>query len=393
MKQQLYIPKRINVGFNERADTYNGLLGYVIYWDDKGKLRKEASWESWRHKVGEKKRYWDNKSNEVYGENVAPRAFDNVPTEGFVLNKGVGGQRESWGWNARNEYIRVYDPRGFEFEISVANLLFILQHTSAIKGKGLEGEFVYSWEGKDLILLPVDCFEYRASTDFTDLQAKKISAKDVEVGFSFLTKDEREVVYLGRYNWYDRSYKTHRYISNHGYRYDNSFSTRTLNVNKKHVFWDVKKDILFAENGFTNLAKKTTTTPVDNFAELIDKLMATKNGHNPLGITSKVIKPKFGTDNYSKFVVALENEDKSYTVYGINPIRNNYGYSFGGRNYVTGYLLIPLYDISYKNGPKMTGSATKFVDKIYSQEALNSLTFKELSLQLEGEKELIIVEN
>jgi hypothetical protein len=51
--------------------------------------------------------------------------------------------------------VRVYDPRNFEFEISVANLLYILEETSSLKGKGLEGEFVYAWEGKELVLLPV----------------------------------------------------------------------------------------------------------------------------------------------------------------------------------------------------------------------------------------------
>lgn len=392
MKQQLYIPKRINVGFNERADTYNGLLGYVIYWDDKGKLRKEASWESWRHKVGEKKRYWDNKSNEVYGENVAPRAFDNVPTEGFVLNKGVGGQRESWGWNARNEYIRVYDPRGFEFEISVANLLFILQHTSAIKGKGLEGEFVYSWEGKDLILLPVDCFEYRASNNFTNLQVKKISAKEMEVGHTYLTKKEEEVIYIGRYHWYERTTKYHRFKSTHVGSRDYIYA-RTLNVAKKHIFWDVKNNKFVSESGFTHLAKKTGTSPVDNFAELIDKLMASTNGHSPIGVISNIIKPTLSTDDYNKIIVALENEDKTHTIYGIIPVRNNYGYSYGHRNYVKGYILIPLYDFSYKNGPNMTLSTKEFVDKIYAQHELESLTFKDLSLQLEGERTLKLVEN
>lgn len=57
MHNTLYIPKKLNVGFQKRDDTYTGLLGYVIYWDDKGKLRKEPSWNSWRHKPGDKKKF------------------------------------------------------------------------------------------------------------------------------------------------------------------------------------------------------------------------------------------------------------------------------------------------------------------------------------------------
>src|ERR1700677_2236256 len=104
--KQLFIPDKIKVGFQTREDTYTKKLAYVIYFDQKGVLRKEKSWQSWRN------------------HKILPVEIDNVPTENFVLNKGVGGQRASYGWNARNEYIRVYDPRDFEFEISVANLLF-----------------------------------------------------------------------------------------------------------------------------------------------------------------------------------------------------------------------------------------------------------------------------
>src|SRR5689334_19185128 len=117
---KLYIPDKIKVGFQKRDGTYTGKLAYVIYFDHTGKLRKEASWNSWRD------------------YNIEPLEFDNEPTEGFVLNKGVGGVKQSYGWNTRNEYIRVYDPRDFEFEISVSNLLFILRECDCSKGKGLE---------------------------------------------------------------------------------------------------------------------------------------------------------------------------------------------------------------------------------------------------------------
>ena len=82
--QQLFIPEKIKVGFQKRGDTYTGNLAYVIYYDQKGKLRKETSWESWRDKK------------------IQSEEFTNEPTEGFVLNKGVGGVRQSYGWNTRN---------------------------------------------------------------------------------------------------------------------------------------------------------------------------------------------------------------------------------------------------------------------------------------------------
>ena len=33
----IFIPKKINVGFQNRKDTYTGKLAYVIYYDEDGK--------------------------------------------------------------------------------------------------------------------------------------------------------------------------------------------------------------------------------------------------------------------------------------------------------------------------------------------------------------------
>ena len=71
MKSNIFIPKTINVGYQERSGTYTGKLAYVIYYDQKGKLRKEASWNSWRDK------------------NIPNDEFDNIPMEGFVLNTAL----------------------------------------------------------------------------------------------------------------------------------------------------------------------------------------------------------------------------------------------------------------------------------------------------------------
>lgn len=38
MKTNIFIPKKIKVGFQERGDTFTKMLGYVIYHD--GKVKK-----------------------------------------------------------------------------------------------------------------------------------------------------------------------------------------------------------------------------------------------------------------------------------------------------------------------------------------------------------------
>lgn len=72
MRNSIFIPKTINVGYQDRLGTYTGKLAYVIYYDEKGKLRKETSWNGWRDK------------------NIPNNEYDNIPTEGFVLNKKAG---------------------------------------------------------------------------------------------------------------------------------------------------------------------------------------------------------------------------------------------------------------------------------------------------------------
>jgi hypothetical protein len=205
---QLFIPDRINVGFQKRQGTYTGKLAYVIYWDKKNVLRKEKSWNSWRDKK------------------IEPQEFKNEPIEGFVLNKKVGGYKSDW--NFRQSYVRVYDPRDFEFEISVENLLFILENCSAIKGKGLEGQFVYSWSGTDLVLLPVDCENYKKSTTFTDLQAKKLSKKDLVAGNVYRDKKQRELLYIGRHD---------RFLEKKGY------NNPIQKTSKEHVFVELKNGV------------------------------------------------------------------------------------------------------------------------------------------------------
>ena len=189
MKSNIFIPKKINVGYQNRSGTYTGKLAYVIYYDERGKLRKETSWNSWRDKE------------------IPNEEFDNVPTSGFVLNKKVGDY--SSGWDHRQAYCRVYDPRNFEFEITIENLLYILENVNSIKGKGLEGEFVYGWDGKDLVLMPVESSDYKQISEYNKIvhNNESIKAKDLIVGATYLTKDNEEWIYVGRFDYYSSGYR------------------------------------------------------------------------------------------------------------------------------------------------------------------------------------------
>jgi hypothetical protein len=224
----------------------------VIYYDHKGVLRKEKSWNSWRD------------------EKIEPCEFDNIPTEGFVLNKGVGGNRHSYGWNVRNEYIRVFDPRNFEFEISVANLLFILRECDCSRGKGLEGKFVYAWDKTELVLLPECSLDYQHSQQYTELQASKVKAKDLIPGATYTTKYQTQLVYLGRLDWYCM-------VEHSGYK----FPAKHLNgYLKKHIFYDGKD---FQEmDSVATIAALHSDAIVPNYADLVDRYQKSAHGSKPV---------------------------------------------------------------------------------------------------------------
>lgn len=237
---KLFIPKKLKVGFDPRPGTYTGKLAYIIYYDEKNKLRKETSLESWRDK------------------SIDCIELDNEPQSGFVLNKGVGGKRESYGWNTRNEYIRVYDPRnnGFEFEISVANLLFILRECDCSKGKGLEGKFVYAWEGKELILLPVESEDYKQSMEFTSLKDVSFKSSDLIKGASYLTKKMDTYVYIEKLNY------------NHFSPYGSSYAS----AKKEYVFYDPKSKKYFPLK-LKEIGKVVDETLISNYSDLLEKYL------------------------------------------------------------------------------------------------------------------------
>lgn len=276
-QEQLFIPEKIKVGYNHRDDTYSKKLGFVIYYDNKGVLRKKTAWENW------------------CDEKIPSDEFSNAPLDGFVLNKGVGGVRQSYGWNARNEYIRVFDPRGFEIEISVANLLFILTQYDCSRGKGLEGKFVYAWDGKELVLLPVKSEDYKKSKEFTELQGKQVRAKDLIPGATYLTKKQNKLIFLGKLDYHfvvrqknDYDYNISEYVA--------TDSPDQSGVVKKFVFKDTEDE----ENKFIFLNEvKTLSVCLSDsvnpkYAKLLDEYNNSPNGSKAVSL---VLRETVKTDN------------------------------------------------------------------------------------------------
>jgi hypothetical protein len=248
----LFIPSKIKVGFEKRDDTFTGKLAYVIYFDEKGKLRKETSWENWRDKK------------------IEPIEFENKPNAGYLFNKGV--QRGGYHWGSGRSSIRVYDPRDFEFEISVDNLMGILMHSDVSKRDIVE-ECVFAWEGKELILLPVNSEEYQQSVKYTKKQGGKLSAKELVQGYSYDHKKiDEPLIYVGYYEWFDWDYAKYSSVYAHS------------SAGKKHVFYnaDTKEFMIPLISAFSGV---NTSIVVDNYAEVVDEFFSHYHSQPIVGST------------------------------------------------------------------------------------------------------------
>lgn len=271
MNSNIFIPKKIKVGYQHRTDTYTKKLAYVIYYDGKGVLRKEKSWRGWIHDKERDQYTGQYKNNKPVYEKVPgipPDDFDNEPMEGFVLNKKVGGDRYSW--NPRQTYTRVYDPRGFEFEITVPNLLYILENTNSIKGKGLEGKFVYGWDGKELVLIPEEAPEYADMQDFTAIQELSVGKTDMVVGMDYITKKKEVITYLGHYPEYSQSASYNKEKKEYEYK------TRSA---KKHWFYNPTakySNYIVNYTGLTHIAKQSSDVINPELGDYLSKLETNK---------------------------------------------------------------------------------------------------------------------
>ena len=246
MLDLIYIPKKIKVGFQNRKDTYTGKLAYVIYYDEKGVLRKQTSWDSWR----------DSK--------IETLELDNEPRKGFIFNKGV--QRDGY-WGSGRSVIRVYDDRDFEFEIDVDNLIGILMHSDVSK-RDIQEECVFAWAGKNLVLLPVNSEAYKNAVKHTEKQTQNISAKSLVKGYTYnQKKGETLLTYLGYFDWFE---------------IENYYTFNSRHIGKKHIFFDGNNFLYL--NNIKALASVVSEEVHSEYAQYVENFSNSLNAKELKGL-------------------------------------------------------------------------------------------------------------
>jgi hypothetical protein len=280
MQTNLFIPSKIKIGFQKRSDTFTGKLAYVIYFDEKGVLRKEGSWKSW------------------CDDSIPSIELDNNPRNGYIFNKGV--QRNGY-WGSGRSVIRVYDPRDFEFEVSIDNLIGLLMHSDVSKRDIVEN-CVFAWSGKDLVLLPTNSQEYIDSLAYTKKQSEKISTKELVKGYSYSQKKADEILtYVGHYEWFD-------------WGFDRNEKHFHRSIGKKHVFFD-KKNKSFVIPSVSTLSSVHDEQVDPDYATIVDQFFSTMNSQP---IVDVVITPLKTLPNYGTMHRKVGSEFQSIYHYGYN---------------------------------------------------------------------------
>jgi hypothetical protein len=305
MHQEMFIPKTLTIGFQTRSDTFTGKLAYVIYTDHKGKLRKEGSWNSWRDKT------------------IEPITLTNDPTSGFTFNKGV--KRDGYWGNGRS-VIRVWDPRDFEFEISIDNLIGILMHSDVSK-RDITEPCVFAWYGTELILLPTNSDEYKESVKFTDNQSKKFSSKELVVGYTYQPRNEREtVVYMGRLDQYE---------VNHEYS-NNATKYVAKSKGKNHAFISTDTKRIFFKSPSSFIAHVVAEEVHADYASLVDTFYTSTETQPVVDVTLTPKRFIIDTDSpYYRADIAIRISPTQYLTLNDN---SWYYYRNAVPHFLPGYL-------------------------------------------------------
>lgn len=262
----MYIPKEIKVRvqsfINGKYDHENKKwehipqdtpLGFLTFIDEKGKLRKEVSWNGWGDKdIG---------------------SFSNEPTSGFKMESTVTRSRE-WFGTGRTMF-RIIHPSNFKFEITANNLNEICLNHVINKGV-IEDKCVIAWDGLNLSLIPTSSEDYLEHTKHTEVITNGIvKPSELVIGKPYQDRNGRFYgYYLGKKSFVSIKEKKPEY---NDYYYRNSKKDRTFEIKYNysnlfaHYYHDTYTSYTITKEPkvYNNDAKYLTEVEVQNY---IDKV-------------------------------------------------------------------------------------------------------------------------
>lgn len=230
------LPKKIKVGFQSRNQSLDGNLSFVTYINDKNEIAQQKSWNDWRD------------------ENIAPLELDNVPMKGYIFDKSI---KRTGGFSSNNSYLRVYDPRGFEFEIKIENVSLIIQNCKIDKGE-IKEKCILGWDSRTVYLIPETCDLYKTAILENAEENKNVTDENLVVG-NIYKSTRGKFVYVGK-----------EYLLQN----NDQLKTKLVNVfyKENHPYQKKEKIILdnFCAPSLSSL--KNTQEQAENYDKLIKAL-------------------------------------------------------------------------------------------------------------------------
>lgn len=176
----LYIPSEVTVGFKKLPDSFTGKKGFITY-----------------RELGNKQDKLFNQSN---FDNFIDNSFEtiqikNKPLKGFVINKKITHEHNYFG---QYSTILIYHPDGFEFEISLSNLMTVMEY-SDIHSQEIQQKCILGWYRSYPVLMPINCPLYHeAKAQNSEILEVTDMNKDLVPGRTYYSKKEKNLVYIGR---------------------------------------------------------------------------------------------------------------------------------------------------------------------------------------------------
>jgi hypothetical protein len=131
-------------------------------------------------------------------ENLQPKEIDNEILSGYKIAKSV--RRHYWGGG--NVVWRIEDPRGFELEITSANMAKILTESTIEQGE-IKDPCIWTRMGAQNLLVPVNTSLYQHIVEHTEKKNNigKITLRDIKIGNKVeVFKQEGILTYYGPLN-------------------------------------------------------------------------------------------------------------------------------------------------------------------------------------------------
>lgn len=189
--------------------------------------------------------------------------IENKPMIGFRVSRGL--RRLGWAHHATS--VRIEDPRGFEVDISVSNMMMLTDNNLLENGEILR-ECVWGRDGGMNVLLPVNSQPYLDATVNTERMASTVNSRSVQLGDVVLLKSGVQGRYLGSmYPWKQEQ-------SNSAYKqpYNLTFKQH----DKKYHMVQVKLDNgAFSYQGYASLGASSIVNSDDPLTpQQVNDLMA-----------------------------------------------------------------------------------------------------------------------